>query len=174
MKRWKGSITVEAVFIIPLLIVVVMIFLWLTFFLHDRLVVHSAIHQTLECAEEYLIYGTALEGRKLSESSMINRGVFYGLATMEHEEKEQLEKYVESLLEDKLYLYRLEEISLEKTGFTLQLSMCFSCPLFWNGNAEQEEWQLWIKESRSCIAREELTRIGSNLIKLKDGEWVWK
>lgn len=174
MRKWRGSITVEAVFLIPMIIVIVMIFLWLTFFLHDRLVARSMMHQTLECAGDYFIYGTLPESGDLSESDMINRGIFYGMATLSPGEEERLEEYVKELLNGKLYLYQLEEVSLEKSGFTLRLEVQFVCPLFWNGNAKRGEWLLLMQASRSCMVREELTRIGSNLIRLKDGEWSWK
>ncbi len=44
-KRLNGSMTVEAVFLLPLLMVVFLLILWLTLYLHDCLVVRSALQQ---------------------------------------------------------------------------------------------------------------------------------
>ncbi len=48
IKRYKGSMTVEAVFVFPLLIVILVLIIWLAFYLHDCLLTRGMLQQAKE------------------------------------------------------------------------------------------------------------------------------
>ena len=58
MKYKKGSITVEAVFLIPLIMAILLLFLWLSLYLHDRVAVRATMQQVLGSSGDYIVYGT--------------------------------------------------------------------------------------------------------------------
>ena len=97
--------------------------------------------------------------------------MFYAFAALGAGEKKELEEYAYSLLQDKLYLYRLREIRLEQSGFAFQLSVESDYPVLWMAERQKE---ITLRDEKTYLVREELTRISSNLMGLKNGEWAWE
>lgn len=98
MKNFKGSYTVEASFLLPMIYTVIVVILFLAFFLHDRQILNS-------CA-----YNTALRG-----SQMISGENIY----------EELERSSEKLINNRLIMtknvatdivIRGDEISVDYSG----------------------------------------------------------
>ena len=165
MKKLKGSITVEAAFLLPLLMLLLVFVMWLALYLHDRLVIENAL-QCLYCrAEDYIVYGTEPHSSYLPKHAMTERGVLYAVSSTRTKE-EKMEAWLYQELEDRLFLFRTGSIFVEKTGCRLKADAYFYCrrpPMFTWLIPERLTGVIW-KRSVLFTVREELTRAVSILI----------
>ena len=170
MKQKKGSITVEAVFIIPFIIIILLLFLWLSLYLHDQVVVRGTMQQVLNSAGDYIVYGTLPESRYLSKQTIVDRGILYAVSDSSPSEEERLENYFKMLLTDQLFLYQLNKISIQKKGCFLTMKAEFSCSGFSLITIllQKDNFNITFEEKCFWAVREEITRIGSVLLKFLD------
>ena len=47
MRRFKGSVTVEAAFLVPFILLIISVTITLLFFYHDKVVMRAVLHETL-------------------------------------------------------------------------------------------------------------------------------
>ncbi len=166
--RMKASITVEAVFIIPVLMLFFLMILWFSFALHDRAIVEGAISEMLEEGSEYMVYGTlpgvgVIEQEKGSRSSLR-----YAFADATYEELKQWEKSLARNTKRKLYLYQIAGFSCDKVGGKVRVYAKYCCTKFfpakWWGLSKL--FYIEYNSERFCPVREEVTRVGSVLLDL--------
>ena len=62
-----ASITVEAVFIIPVIMFLFLMFLWFCFYLHDRAIAEGVVFEMLEEGGEYVVYGALTDDGTIAE-----------------------------------------------------------------------------------------------------------
>lgn len=161
-EKKSGSITVEAVFLIPFIMITLIFFLWLSFYMHDKVVIEGTMQNVVCSAGDYIVYGTLAENGQLSKKRMEERGLTYAFRDSYPVEEERMENYFRLMLSGQLFLYRLNTVKFQKKGCHLTLKAEFTCsgftPLsffFPKGFVRTFE------EQCLCIVREELTRLGS-------------
>lgn len=170
----KGSITVEAVFFVPLIMAVLLLFLWLTLYLHDRVAARGALQQAVSSSGDYLVYGTLPESGYLPKAGMVERGSLYAVAGSSPAKEKRLEDYFKMLLSGQLFLYQLEDVSIQKKGCYLILKADFSCNGFALMSLLMPEQSFAIIYEEKCFwaVREEITRIGSVLFDFfEEADW---
>lgn len=166
-KRYMdASITVEAVFIIPFVMLLLLAFLWLSFHIHDKSVIEGALFQTMEEGGEYLVYGVLPGTGIMGGEGGSKNSLHYAVAQPEEEEVRLWEERFYKEIEGKLFLYRPEELCCEKTMLGTKVYAKFCCteffPAKYFGFAK-----LFCMEydcDRCCPVREEVTRAGSVLL----------
>lgn len=52
MKRLRGSVTVEAAFLVPLILLIISVTITLLFYYHDKVVIEAGIHETVAVMSE--------------------------------------------------------------------------------------------------------------------------
>lgn len=168
MKQKKGSITVEGVFIIPLVMMILLLFLWLSLYMHDRVAARGTMQQVISSAGDYLVYGTLPESGYLSKRKTIDRGILYAISDSALVEEERLENYFRLLLSDQLFLYQLKSVDFQKKGCYLTLKAEFYCP----GSVpaalllQKDSFHVIYEEKCFWAVKEEITRAGSALLQL--------
>ncbi|MDE7297775.1 MAG: pilus assembly protein [Lachnospiraceae bacterium] len=166
MKRQRGSITVEAAFLLLFLMLLLVFVLWLALYLHDRLVIENAVQRLYGKAEDYMIYGTEPYSGYLSKRAMTDRGLLYAVASS-RTKAERMEEWLYNELGDRLFLFRPEGAEVKKTGCYMEVEAVFCCrrpPLF-SWIIPEKICEVTWKKSVLFTVREELTRAASVLLR---------
>lgn len=162
----KASITVEAVFIIPILMFLFLMFLWFCLYLHDRAIVEGVIFEMLEEGGEYVVYGALPDDGRIVEEKGSRGSLRYALADPSYEERRKWERSFARKLKRKLFLYEISGFSCDKTERGTKLKAVFRCakffPVKWFGLSEL--FYIEYEQERLFPVREEITRIGSVLL----------
>ncbi len=130
----QGSITVEAVFVMPVVILAVFALLYLSFYLHDASrvqgIINSALHKTAMMDKHITDLGTG----RIAYENINDRGVFYPLAGDRSKEERQLAEYLRQQLSEGLFLSKVTRISVEAGVFSWSLeaevSTAVTMPMF--------------------------------------------
>lgn len=163
-----ASITVEAVFIVPLILLLFLALLWFALHLHDRSVIEGALFQSLEEGGEYVLYGVVPGTDAILADGGSRGGLFYAVARASEEELQCWEERFLRELDGKLFLYRPTGFSCEKTAKGTEVYAGFSCGEFFPAGSLGLSGLFRIEYSfgRLCPVREEVTRAGSVLLDL--------
>lgn len=166
----SGSITVEAVFLLPIILGLLLLTIWLALFLHDKIIVRAVMQQTVSSAGDFLVYGTLPEIGYLSKKNTIHRGMDYAIEASTGKEQERTENYVRLLLSDQLFLYQLDRVHFEKRGYQLSLEAEFSCTgeflsLILPGT---KQFVMEYREEMFFPVAEEITRAGNVLLEFAE------
>lgn len=166
--RERASITVEAVFIIPVIMLLFLMLLWFSFYLHDKAVIEGAIFEMLEEGGEYMIYGALPDVGIIEEEKGSRGNLRYAYDKATYEELKQWEKSLARKIKRKLFLYQIAGFSCDKTGGRTKVYAGFCCAKFfparWWGLSKL--FYIEYDYDRLCPVREEVTRIGSVLLDL--------
>lgn len=111
-KRYQASITVEAVIIVPLIIVVIMTFLYLTLYLHDKAAIYSILDDAV--IKENMVRkqpSNYLTG-EIDYEHLNTRSLLYHFIDDCDQEEEALRRYVSERIEGKLAVSRLTNIEV--------------------------------------------------------------
>lgn len=160
-----GSFTVEAAFLVPFLVFLLLSVVWFSIYLHDRIVIDDVIFQICREGENYLIYCDDPENGELNRQAIHSRGLFYALCSDAGKER-YLETLIESRTRGKLFMLQQESVLLQKSGCYIRICARFSCPVpgwiryIGEGNTGEyyKEYQMF------CPVREEITRIGNVIL----------
>ena len=161
-----ASITVEAVFIIPMIMLLFLALLWFALHLHDRSVIEGALFQSMEEGGEYVLYGVVPGTDVTLPDGGSRGGLLYALTSASEEELRFWEERFYCELDGKLFLYRPTAVSFKKTAKGTSVYARFSCREFFPAG----QWGLSglfcveYQCDRICPVREELTRAGSVLL----------
>ena len=167
VKKQSGSITVEVAFLLPFVMIVFLLIIWFSLYLHDRLVINNAIQRLSLKGRDYIVYGTDPKNDYLPRTAIINRGLLYAVGKDKAKEQ-KLEEWVRKSLDGKLFLFRENGISVDKSGCSLKIKSTFQCaeiPVF-SMFLPKTFYEITAEQSFFCTVREELTRAGSVLLKL--------
>lgn len=103
-KEWKGSITVEAVFVVPIIIVVLISLIYMSFYMHDVCVIKSISDEILWDLTHVKESGL---GAHRSKEDKQEYDTLFWLSWSETDEK-AIEHIVESSISQKLFLFSYE------------------------------------------------------------------
>ncbi len=121
----KGSITVEAAFVMPIVIFTIIALILLSFYLHDTCRVQGIVDKTLNKAGMCVKHEADIASGDIFYEKMKDRGVFYLIfGTTEHE-KEQIEEYLVKELSEGLFLSQIKAITVDagKTKLTIAVDI---------------------------------------------------
>ncbi len=167
VRKQSGSITVEAAFLLPFVMIIFLLMIWLSLYLHDRLLISNAIQRLSFKGKDYIVYGTDPKNDYLPRIAITDRGLLY--AVSKNKTKEQkLEEWVRKSLDGKLFLFHENEIYIDKSGCYLKIRSTFQCPEIpvFSIFLPKTFYEITTEQSFFCTVREELTRAGSVLLKL--------
>ncbi len=108
---YSGSITVEATFVMPIVLIVIFALLYLSFYLQDRNKIQAAIDLSLFQASTALKHPAELVTGRTNYDEIRSRGVFYSLYDTSDNKEEAIGKLITLYLSKELYL--LKDIEVE-------------------------------------------------------------
>lgn len=115
--KFRGSVTVEAVFVMPIVIFSIFTMIYLAFYLHDRNRIQGMLDQTLYKASTYLKHEADLASGEVSYQNIGDRGVFYLLGGNTEENEREIQKYLQQELSYGLFITHISEVKIEVGEF---------------------------------------------------------
>ncbi|HHU73820.1 MAG TPA: pilus assembly protein [Clostridiales bacterium] len=122
-KKIKGSITVEAAFIMPLIILVIFSIVYLSFYLHDYCKLQGTVDLVLHKAIFSAKHKGKLDTGEVDYENINNRGIFYPILGDKGEMEEQIREYMNLELAKGLFLYQINHINVEVGTLSIQISL---------------------------------------------------
>lgn len=119
----RGSITVEAAFVLPIVILTVFALIYLTFYLHDICRIQALTDMTLHKAGITVKHEADIATGEVAYDSINDRGVFYILFGNSEKEEEQIQSYLMQQLKDGLFLTRISGVSVKADKFKIKISV---------------------------------------------------
>lgn len=119
----KGSITVEAAFVMPLVIMTIFALIYLTFYLHDVCRIQAILHKTLHKTGLVLKHDADIASGKVIYENINNRGILYLVLGDTEEAKADLEALLYQELSKGLLAMKLTEVKTEVGKFNLGASV---------------------------------------------------
>lgn len=122
-KKASGSITVEASFVMPIVILTIFALIYLSFYLHDINRIQGAVDLTIHKAGFTVKHSSEIETGKVLYDDINNRGVFYLLFGNNTDAEKQIHSILEQKLSKGLFLVKIKNISVEVYKARVEVSI---------------------------------------------------
>lgn len=119
----SGSITVEAAFVMPIVILAVFALIYLAFYLHDICRIQSVMDLTLYQAGITLKQEADLGTGEVSYDSIGDSGILYLLTGQPEDKEMQIKKYLMQELAYGLFLTKIKNTKVEAEKFRIKISI---------------------------------------------------
>jgi len=118
-----ASVTVEAVFVMPVVLLTVFALIYLAFYLHDRCRIQGIVDQTLHNASVSLKHETDPETGRADYDRIGDRGVYYLLLGDRSESETKFQSYLGKELSGGLWLTRVTRIQADMHRTELEITV---------------------------------------------------
>lgn len=119
----EGSITVEAAFVMPIVILTIFALIYLSFLLYDQNHIQGGVdkvlHNTCITVKHDVITNTGM----VDYEKIDDRGVFYFLTRDTKQDNTNLENYLHQELEEGLFQFEISEIKAEVGAFQINVEV---------------------------------------------------
>lgn len=118
-----GSITVEAAFVMPVVILSIFALLYLAFYLHDICIIRGTVDLTIYKAGMTVKHEAMFATGEVAYEKINDRGVFYQLTGDTHEQEEQIQEYLKIRLSKGLFITKIKDIKTEVGKSKISMSV---------------------------------------------------
>ena len=122
-KDIRASITVEAAYVMPIIIFAIFALIYLAFYLHDRCRIQGEFDKVLHKAGITVKHDVNIKTGEFAYDNINGRGVFYLITGGTEEVEEQMEAYLQKELARGLFLYRITAVTAEYNKFKITFSI---------------------------------------------------
>ncbi len=129
MKTCKASITVEAAFVMPIVILTVFALLYLSFYLHDLCRIQGAVDITLHKAGLIMKHESELETAEIDYEHIKDQEIFDLWQEDSKDEEQELEAYLQRELSKGLFLTKVADIEATVESTKLSISSRINTPI---------------------------------------------
>lgn len=151
----NGSYTVEAAFLMPIVLFVIIGVLYLGFYLHDKARVHSIMNDALTNSRSLIQYEAGMNTGSIDYVAYRDRDIWYPYFNDFKEKEASIIAYVTNQFEKGLFLTKLEdaEVTIDTFNITINASIRMEFPfveiqkLLVNGS--QEDTVFYTNNTRS-------------------------
>lgn len=119
----NGSITVEAAFVMPIVVFTIFALIYLAFYLHDMCRIQAVMDKTLHKAGISVKHEGDLETGAVAYENISDRGVFYLIFGDTEEEETQIREYLTQQLSEGLFLSTISSIDVDVGKFNMDISI---------------------------------------------------
>lgn len=112
----KGSYTVEAALILPIILYIIIGLLYLGFYLHDKVKIQSAINDTSTRGRELIQYEADLETGLIDYDYSQNRSLLYSYFTDFTEKEYKINTYLVEQLNRGLFITKVDSVVLSASS----------------------------------------------------------
>ncbi len=128
----KGSITIEATFIIPVCFFCMIAFLYIGMYLHDCYTIETVIRTATQREMRYILQEETIEEGEVDWEYWKNKTIIWSLIADWKKEKRELKKYIEKSLERKLLLAEKPILTIEMS--TNRIMVSYESKVQWSMN----------------------------------------
>jgi hypothetical protein len=122
-KYLQGSITVEAAFVMPIVIFTIFALIYLAFFLHDMCKIQGMVDKTLHKAGISAKHEANIVTGEISYENISERGVFYLILGNTEEEENRIQLYLQHELSKGLFLTKISSVIVNLGKFKLTVEV---------------------------------------------------
>lgn len=119
----QGSITVEASFVLPLVILIIFALIYLSFCLYDICKIQGVVDGTLHKSGLTYKHEASLETGEIRYEAVNSRGVFYALTGDTDQLEKAMNYHILSQLSGGLLLFRVSDVNSEVGKLSLSASV---------------------------------------------------
>ena len=121
IKDERGSITVEAVFVMPVVVFAISALIYLAFYLHDYCRITATVDMVLQKTSVAVKHEAELATGIVSYEDINGRGVFYMLLTDAKDMEEQIARFLEDELSKGLFICHItkSDVRVGKLGIKI-------------------------------------------------------
>lgn len=123
--RTRGSFTVEAALIMPIVIFVIVVIIYLTFYLHDICRINVLVDKALYRAQFLIKHDVDFGTGEIHYQDINKRGVFYPIMGDTEKEEKDITNYVSMQLERGLLLANITDITTSIKGSDINITVKF-------------------------------------------------
>ncbi len=121
--RAKGSFTVEAAFILPLIIFIIFTLVYLAFYLHDRNRMEGIVDQVLHKGAITVKHDADFDTGRVDYANIGNRGVLYPLTDNRTVEEKKIRDYLRQELSTGFFSTELTGIEVMVDAFKVSVTI---------------------------------------------------
>lgn len=122
-KQKEASITVEAVFVIPIVIFTIFALIYLAFYLHDRVRTEEIVERSFNQAEPFITQRSAIGGAPWEYENLNKAGSWGYFRDSSQEQEKKIYEYLEEELSHGFFLLEPERIICKTEGFVLKIQV---------------------------------------------------
>ena len=119
MKKFVANITVEAAFVLPVIIYTIFALIYFAFYLHDISRIESTVNEWVYKAALSIKHPVDLGNAEIRYEDINSRGIFYYLKGQLDIETEALSTLLQEELSGGLFIVEVKEINTEISPFTV-------------------------------------------------------
>jgi hypothetical protein len=112
-KEYKGSITVEAAFVMPIVIFTIFALVYLAFYLHDMCKIQGILDKTLHKAGISIKHETDFITGEILYEDISDRGVFYIAFGSTQEDEFQIKNNLQQQLSKGLFISKISKVNVD-------------------------------------------------------------
>lgn len=132
-QETTGSITVEASFIMPIIVLTIFALIYLSFYLHDVCKIQGIVDKTLQKAALCVKHETDFATGAIDYENINDRGVFYLVLGSTKEEEKQINDFLVRELSNVLLLSKVTAVdtSVGKQSISVQVEVQTKISMVW-------------------------------------------
>lgn len=156
MKKWiRGSYTVEAALLLPVILFVIVSFIYLSFYLHDKYRIEEVLNIASLKAIAYNQTETNMVTGQVDYESYLNQGIFYRFESRENKEKEVFH-YLHTYLNERLFLTKVNKIEVKISHVDIEIRVIANVDVPTFGEIYSDDYRInfYISEENIMSARE--------------------
>lgn len=164
-RRVEASVTVEAAFVVPIVLFVIVALIYLTFYLHDRVRLEEVVESALRQGNLLVVQRSLLDGKSVDYSKCNELGNWGYWKISYGTEELQIKEYLEGELEQGFFFLSKESVSCEVNGFLIEVKVKMRGKISLNPiqNFWKSEPEVTLKRSIPIHNPEEVLRIYEGL-----------
>ncbi len=122
-KALKGSITVEAAFVIPAIFCTIFTLIYLAFYLHDKSKMQSIIDEALYKAGLSIKYEADINCAEIKIEQLMEKSIFSVITGYGEEEEIEIKEYLEDKLSKRFFLLKVSsiEVIVRRTNISIEV-----------------------------------------------------
>ncbi|NLJ96676.1 MAG: hypothetical protein GX321_05945 [Clostridiales bacterium] len=122
-KKVGASFTIEAVFIMPIVIFVIVSIIYITIYLHDYNRIYSVADRILHKAILNVKHESDIETGKLYYDEIKRQGVFYQILGISDIKEKDIEEYLTKKLTEGLFATNITEVEVKGSRFKITITV---------------------------------------------------
>ena len=122
-KAVKGSFTVEAAFLMPVIFFLIFSFLYLTFYLHDSNRIQGCLDQVLHRTALLINHDYDFAADKIRYEDINKRGAVYSIIGDTKNLEQEICQYVWDEFSDGLFLTKITGVTIEISRFDIEIKV---------------------------------------------------
>ncbi len=162
-KNLQGSFSVEAVFVMPVILTVIYCLMYMALILHDRVVLQSVVEEALVRCNQLCHQPSDVLTSEIHYGELLNVSL---LGESEEKHQEELQYFINQELTEKLYISDIRSINIDlqddSCSITIEADSRISLPLV--GQMLAGNKSIVVIEQRDYHNPEQFARLAENIL----------